>query len=421
MALPPVHLSEMLADTANRGRKMNANQIRCENDIKIEQDLLDDILVKRVKEQVERLTEKGPMGVRRRLLSSSVRLSRSMSPSIHKMADHCIEKLGVAIPLELYAYASPQFNAACFKPEEGRLFVMFSSSLLEAFDENELMFVVGHEFGHHVYQHHEMPVGYILNGQQRPSANLALQLFTWTRYAEISADRAGAYCANDLEAVARALFKLASGLTSNKIVKFNLGDFLRQLDEMQAADAIPGQGAPMEDWFSTHPFSPLRVKAIQLFHQSGLMQDGGMGKEELELHVQELLGMMEPDYLEGKTDVAKTMRLLFIAAAVAIANAREGISDKETAVLKEFMGEGFSIDKLNIDKLIDTLPKRIQTVKERASLTQRMQVVRDLSVVARAEGEITDNELLVLFGVADGLSISRSLVLHILDGDAELD
>ncbi len=400
---------------------MDANQIRCENDIKIVQNLLDDVLVKRVKQHVDRLTEKGPIGVRRRLLSSSVRLSRSMAPAVHKMADHCIEKLGVDIPLELYAYASPQFNAACFKPEEGRLFVMFSSSLLEAFDDNELMFVVGHEFGHHVYRHHEMPVGYILNGEQRPSANLALQIFAWTRYAEISADRAGAFCANDLEAVARALFKLASGLTSNKIVSFNLSDFLQQLDEMQAADAIPGQGAPMEDWFSTHPFSPLRVKALQLFHQSGLMQDGGMGKQELELHVQGMLGMMEPDYLEGKTDVAKVMRSLFIAAAVAVANAHEGLSDKEKTVLREFMGESFSIDKLNIDKLVGTLPKRIETVKERASVTQRMQVVRDLTVVARAEGEITDSELLVLFSVADGLGIPRSLVLHILDRDAELD
>jgi len=400
---------------------MNANQIRCENDIKIEQNLLNDILIKRVKEHVDRLTEKGPVGIRRRLLSSSVRLSRSMSPAVHKMADHCIEKLGVDIPLELYVYASPQFNAACFKPEEGRLFVMFSSSLLEAFDDNELMFVIGHEFGHHVYRHHEMPVGYILNGQQRPSANLALQIFAWTRYAEISADRAGAYCSNDLEAVARALFKLASGLTSNKIVSFNLTDFLRQLDEMQTADAIPGQGAPMEDWFSTHPFSPLRVKALQLFHQSRLMQEEGMGKEELELHVQGMLGMMEPDYLEGQTDVAKTMRLLFIAAAVAVANAREGISDQEKTVLKEFMGESFSVEALNADKLIETLPRRIRLVKERASISQRMQVVRDLTVVARAEGEITDNELLVLFGVADGLSIPRSLVMHILDGDAELD
>jgi len=400
---------------------MGADSIRCENDIKIEQYLLNDVSVKQAQESIERLTEKGPLGVRRRLLSTSVRLSRSMSPAVHEMADHCIETLGIETPLEIYAYASPEFNAACFRPEEGRLLIMFSSSLLEAFDDNELMFVVGHELGHHVYQHHDIPVGYILSGQQRPSANLALQLFAWTRYAEISADRAGAYCANDLEAVARALFKLASGLTSNRIVKFDLREFLRQLDEMQAVDAEPGQGAPMEDWFSTHPFSPMRVKALQLFHRSGLMRDGGMEKADLEMGVQGMMGLMEPDYLEGHTDVAKTMRLLFIAGAVAVANARDGIGEQEKSVLKDFMGEGFSLDALNIEKLIDTLPKRIESVRKSASLTQRMQVVRDLSVVARAEGRITDNELLVLYAIADGLNIRRSLVMHILDGDSELD
>jgi hypothetical protein len=400
---------------------MNAYGIQCENDLKIAQVLLDDVLVKQTKADLDRLTGKGPMGVRRRLLSTSVRLSRSMSPAVHKIADHCMQTLGVDIPLELYAYAGPEFNAACFKPEDGHLFIIFSSSLLEAFDENELMFVVGHELGHHVYQHHDIPVGYILNGEKRLPASLALQLFAWTRYAEISADRAGAYCANDLEAVARALFKLASGLTSDKIVSFDLAEFLQQLDEMRTFDAVPGQGAPMQDWFSTHPFSPLRVKALQLFHRSGLMLPGGIEKAELEIGVQGMMGLMEPNYLEGQTEVAKIMGQLFIAGAIAVANARDGIGEKEKVILKEFMGESFSLDVLNIDKLIDTLPRRISAVKQNASVTQRMQVVRDLSVVARAEGGITDNELLVLYAIADGLEIPRSLVTHILDGDAGLD
>ncbi|MGA9575013.1 MAG: M48 family metallopeptidase [Lysobacterales bacterium] len=400
---------------------MDAIGIRCDNDLKIAQNLLDDVTVKQVKEQVDRESETGPMGLRRRLLSSSVRLSRGMSPAVHKLADHCIEKLGVTIPLELYAYASSDFNAACFKPEEGRLFVMFSSGLLEAFDERELMFVVGHELGHHVYQHHDIPVGYIFSGQQRPPASLALELFAWTRYAEISADRAGAFCANNLEAVARSLFKLASGLVSSSIVSFSLEEFLYQLDDMQAVAAEPGQGAPMEDWFSTHPFNPMRVKALQLFHQSLLMHDGGIGKEELELGVQAMMGIMEPDYLEGHTDAAKIMRSLFIAGAVAVANARAGISEQERAVIHKFLGESFSIKVLNIDKLIDTLPKRIEAVKAHASLTRRMQVVRDLSVVARADGKITDNELLVLYAIADGLAIPRSLVRHIVHADRDLD
>ena len=400
---------------------MKAHGIRCENDLKLAEGLLNDVLVQKTRADLDRMTEKGPMGVRRRLLCSSVRLSRGMSPSVHKMTDHCVQKLGVDIPLELYAYAGPQFNAACFKPEDGRLFIIFSSSLLEAFDENELMFVVGHELGHHVYQHHDIPVGYIATANQQVPASLALQLFAWTRYAEISADRAGAFCANDLSAVAQALFKLASGLTSERVVSFNLSEFLKQMDEMQAVDAEPGQGAPVEDWFSTHPFSPLRVKALQLFHQSGLMLDGGIEKAELEIGVQGMMGLMEPNYLEGRTEVAKIMSQLFIAGAIAVANARDGIGEQEKSVLKEFMGEAFSLDVLNVDKLIDTLPKRIGLVKQRASITQRMQVVRDLSVVARAEGGITDNELLVLYAIADGLEIPRSLVMHILDGDAGLD
>ena len=248
-----------------------------------------------------------------------------------------------------------------------------------------------------------------------------MQLFAWSRYAEISADRAGAYCANDLESVARALFKLASGLASDRIVNFDLTEFLQQLDEMQAVDAEPGQGAPRQDWFSTHPFSPLRVKALQLFYQSKLMEDGGVEKAELEIGVQGLMGLMEPAYLEGRTEVAKIMSQLFVAGAIAVANARNGIGEQEKSVLKEFLGDQFSLDVLNVDKLIDTLPKRIKSVKEHATITQRMQVVRDLSVVARAEGEISDSELLVLYAIADGLEIPRTLVTHILDGDAGLD
>lgn len=141
---------------------MNTAAIRCANDLKMYQALLDNTDVKRMRERIQRMEEKRESpGIRRHLLATSVRLSRSMSAGLHNMADHCTERLGLCTPLELYAYAGPQFNAACFKPEEGRLFIMFSSSLLEAFADKELLFVMGHELGHHVYQHHDIPIGYI--------------------------------------------------------------------------------------------------------------------------------------------------------------------------------------------------------------------------------------------------------------------
>ena len=336
-----------------------ASEIRCDNDLKLYQGLLAHPEVRRVRETLEKREEnrKGP-GVRRHLLSTSVRLSRSMSGALHAMADRCQERLGIESRLELYAYPAPQFNAACFKPEDGRVYIMFSSSLLEAFSEQELLFVMGHELGHHVYRHHEVPIGYVLRGRRPPPADLALDLFAWSRYAEVSADRAGAFCAEDLGSVARALFKLASGITSENVVTFKLDEFLSQVDDMLAFDNEPGQGAPMQDWFSTHPFSPLRVKALTFFHESSLMLAAGYDKPALEDKVQQLMSLMEPDYMQGKTDASRAMRDLFLAAAVVIADAYEGISDRERAALKRFLGKAYAVDALDSRRLREDLPRR---------------------------------------------------------------
>ena len=399
-----------------------ASGIRCDSDLQRCNTLLTHSEVKRVRDKIQRIEDKrdGP-GTRRHLLATSVRLSRSMAGDLHKMADHCVERLAIDTPLELYAYASPQSNAACFRPEDGRVFIMFSSHLLENFDPAELMFVMGHELGHHVYQHHDIPIGYIVRGKPPPAADLALQLFTWSRYAEISADRAGAYCADDLHSVARALFKLASGITGERIVKFDMKAFMGQVDEMVAPDGRTGQDAPMQDWFSTHPFSPLRVKALKQFHDSSLMQNGGFDKTELERRVQQVMQLMEPGYLEGKSRPARAMRDLFIAGAILIAEAHRGITEKERAVLKGFLGEAYAIDKLDSERLATLLPQRITDVRNETAYSQRMQVIRDLCLVASADKPVAPEEVLALNRIAAGLEVPLSFVEQSLDIPSDLD
>ena len=398
---------------------MKADAIRCSNDLELFDALKKHRDVKRINDMIARHEAEGPSGLRRRLLATSVRLSKTMAKDINVMADECIEKLGVELPLELYVYSSPQFNAACFKPEEDRLFVMFSSSLLEAFDSQELRFVMGHELGHHVYRHHDIPIGYLLRGQH-PDPKLALELFAWSRYAEISADRAGAYCAQDINAVARSLFKLASGLSS-KVIKFSLDDFIAQVDEMQVEDAEPGQGAPQEDWFSTHPFSPLRVKALDLFERSKMSGHGDMADAELEVGVQSLMSLMEPSYLEGKTDVGETMRRLLFAGAIAVADASHNISKKEIEVFEKFFGRYSFNGKLNIEKLKQQLPQRIEETKQLASHTQCMQVLRDLCVIAMADNKTSSAERTILDEIANGLGVPVAFITQTLDSDKELD
>ena len=399
---------------------MNAEELRSKQDREISRQLLEIKEVKRINEMIEKREEEGPMGTRRRLLATSVRLSRGMAPWLHEMADDCIEKLGVEIPTELYVYSSPTYNAACVKPEDGRLFIMFSSSLLESFEESELRFVMGHELGHYLYGHHDIPIGYLLKGEPRPSPKLALQLTTWSRYAEISADRAGAHCAQDPEGVARSLFKLASGLSS-KLVKFNIDEFMQQVDEMQTEDAEPGQGAPQEDWFMTHPFSPLRVRALRLYESSVLAKAGGTSIEELEAGVQVLMTIMEPSYLEGKTDSAENMRRLLFAAALSVANADGEISAKEIAVFEKFFGKRSFSEDLNLERLADDLKDRITQVNSSTTVAQRMQVVRDLCTVARADHEISSDELKVIKSIATDLQVPSHFVDQAAALEAKMD
>ena len=391
---------------------LTAADLRCRNDLSLADSLLKDRSVIQVNEQIAKLEEGNPYSIRRRLLATSVRLSERMAPELHTMARDCIDKLQMDTPLDLYSFASPTFNAMCFKPESGRLHVMFSSSLLEGFTENELKFVVGHELGHHVYRHHDIPIGYLLNGQQKASPRLALSLFAWSRYAEISADRAGAHCAQDIEAVSSALFKLASGLTG-KTIHFSLEDFLAQVDEMQVLDqetATAANTAPKADWFSTHPFSPLRVKALQLYDRSCLAREDGSTIDELEIGVQTLMALMEPSYMEGRTKTAENMRRLLFAGALVVANADGKVSEEEIAVFEKFFGDKSFSDGLDLNKLERELPGRIEAVKAEASDAQCMQVLRDLCLVVRAENHDYRPERQKLREIARDLDIDPSFV-----------
>ncbi|PON15101.1 hypothetical protein C2W62_25620 [Candidatus Entotheonella serta] len=316
---------------------MDVTTLRAQGDRELTEELLNHSLVQRVIRELDENDK--PLGVRRQLLATAVRLTCGMSPPLYHIVDECREALEVTIPMELYVYASPQFNAMCSKPEEGRLFIACTSSIIEKFSLPELKFVLGHELGHFVFQHHDISIGYILKGRIKPDPNVVLKLFAWSRYAEISADRAGAVCSRNLDAVAGAMFKLASGLTS-PLVKASMDDFLSQLEDMQAADDTPVRGTASQDWFSTHPFSPLRLQALKYAFESELLCDDGYSVAELEAYVEPLMGLMKQSYLEEKTPGAEAMRRVLFVGAIVIADVCGGISAEEKNVIEHYFGQG---------------------------------------------------------------------------------
>jgi tellurite resistance protein len=213
---------------------------------------------------------------------------------------------------------------------------------------------------------------------------------------------------------------LASGLSA-KTIEFHLTDFLDQVDEMQVINQEPGEGSPREDWFSTHPFSPLRVKALVLFNESEFAVPSGAPAADLEAGVQELMGLMEPSYLEGRTDASEAMRRLLFAGAVLVGSANGAMVEEEVEVFEQFFGSGAVQEDWNIAAIEESLDDRIAQVREEASGSQCMQILRDLCLIARAEGHTTHEERAVLERIARGLGLGDDSVDRVFSTDLAPD
>jgi len=116
--------------------------------------------------------------------------------------------------------------------------MMLSSRLLEVMIPAELRFVMGHELGHLVLRHNEIPMPATAIVEDMAGVivprGTALKLFHWARAAEISADRCGLICGGDPEAAASGFFKIASGLSSAR-VRTDLAAYAKQVDSLCSA------------------------------------------------------------------------------------------------------------------------------------------------------------------------------------------
>ena len=388
---------------------MPRDDLRSRGDRDLAERLLREPDVRKAMERSDK--EAQDASTRRQLLGTAMRLSPEMAPDVHQIMEACRSALGVDTPVETYVYPAPVFNAAAVRPERGLLFVLLSSSLLEAFEPDELKFVVGHELGHHLFGHHAIPVGALLSGTTPIGPGLALQLFAWQRYAEISSDRAGLYCAGGFDGAARALFKLASGLRGGRI-RILIDKFVSQVTDLRdEAQRQASADEPMRsDWFSTHPFSPLRLRAAELFAASDLLVPGGMSQDALEAQVHELMTLMDPSYLAERSEAAEAMRRLLFSGAMLMATTSAKPNKRTLEELEKLLGPGSVPTNSNRNAIQEDLPNRIARVNEVVPVLRRTQVVRDLCIMARADGRADAAELRLLVEIADAIGVEREIV-----------
>jgi len=369
-------------------------------------------------------------GARRRLLSGALRLTRSMAPDVADALAACRETMGYEHPVEVFVRPEPFFNAFCMKDPSDHVVIGLSSHLLESFAPAELQFVLGHELGHAAFDHFGIPMPNTaiirdLAGTM-VSRPVALELYVWCRAAELSADRVGLLSTRDPEAAANSFFKLASGLAAPR-VKADLEAFARQVESLAAAPearAAPRDDDDTLDSFCTHPYSPVRVRALVAFSRSKLFQrslglpETGMEDADLDAILQRDLNLMEPSYLEEKSVRSELMRALLYNAGILVSAANGKIEESEINALRALLGEMVSEDTSRID--LDGVRRKVGAQLEEAlrdvPFSERVRLVQHLTIIAGADGHVEDVEMAEMVRVAAGLQVPTTVIDQTLAG-----
>lgn len=341
---------------------------------------------------------------RRHHLASSVRITPRISEKLSGRFDVVRQILGNRFTAEFYVENSAEIGAACSAMPDGSLIVTMTSGAAEKLTASEQLFVLGHEVGHYLLGHHEWPVGAILAPRPDSAApmcpRLALQLLSWSRCCEISADRFGMLCAQSEAVMARSFLKLASGLPSSLLGSGD--DYLSQLDEWKA------HRSKDEGCAFTHPLHAIRIHAGQSFWRSAYLDEifgacpetpaSLSAKQADELAAQELAAMdPDPESMED-LDHASLVRA-FLAYAGALVVASDGEVDPREIPALVSIADADDLERAlslvrtgGIETLEDEIVRRAKVLVTSTPDETHYRALVQLLVLAYVDGQLAQTE-----------------------------
>jgi tellurite resistance protein len=281
------------------------------------------------------------------------------------------------------------------------------------------------QLAHALYDHTALPMPQTalvedMGGAIVPRAK-ALELYVWCRAAEISTDRVGLVCCQDVNAAARAFLKLASGLDDELLGHVDIDAYTSQADSLAAAPVArlrPREDDDTVEAYSTHPYPPLRLRALALFAKSDAYFKA-IGKPvppdaraitDVENEIESGLEVMEASYLEEKGDQADLMRRLLFCAGHWVAAADGVLEETERKALVSLLGTEIFWPQKPIGELKAELDEKLARAKADAPRPWRAQLVQHLCVIVAADGHVDERELQVLDEICAKLDVNKKIV-----------
>jgi Zn-dependent protease with chaperone function len=221
-----------------------------------------------------------------RFTGSNLRLGPDQLPEIYDMFSEACGILEMKSVPRLYVQQQRVFNA--FVTGVADPIIVFTSEILEQLNYSEQLYIAGHELGHAKSEHilysmiADMISGHILEpvlatlgamtlGFSGPII-LALKcaLFNWQRASELTADRAGLLCCQDIDVAMSCLMRMA-GTPPKYASSMNVEAFKNQAREFQELDFDLRDKVikTMILLDRTHPWTIMRGHELLKWYESG--------------------------------------------------------------------------------------------------------------------------------------------------------
>ena len=206
-----------------------------------------------------------------------VRINANNYGSIYALVERCCAILSCKVP-DVYITTNPEMNA--YTSGQRRTCIVLHSALIEALTPDELCFVIGHEIGHIKAAHGlyrqlgDMLISYwdVLSsvipipGVGMLRIPLLIAYWEWYRRAEFTCDRAGLLCVQNMAPGLSALAKL-SGKVAGYEDERNIEETIAQTEAHKDVNKLVLLVSILENSGNTHPFIPLRLKALKEYAQ----------------------------------------------------------------------------------------------------------------------------------------------------------
>ena len=346
---------------------------------------------------------------RTQLLAGAVMVEREVLPHLAVAVDQLQARLPDLKPVECFVFTSPEINAFI---SEGRTHAVvgLSSATVNHLDAEELTFVLGHEFGHAGFGHLDMLAGHLaVDAAVPPTATMRVR--AWQRSAEISADRAGLMLCGSLAAAARALFKVASGIVSHAVAvapdKF-AGQWQRLVDEV----ILDGE---REFHHFSHPFPPLRMRAMQLFWNAwqGSADARGESMRQVDETIDRMLATMDPAVATDRLGDPLLSGHFFWGGLYVVTSGGHDLHTAEMTRLASVAPPGIEIDAAIAEarstpgRCRDRFAAGFRDRRRKFTALELHRIVFGLLDVASADGDVSPPELERLRELAALLEISH--------------